>query len=98
DIARVIFKPSYFSELLDVYNDHFRPAMAAYIEEYVANADQNVLQELLDYEKLQKELQDKKLLKYFFTKSDGESVVLRIYAANGTDTSQTVWLFEKDVR
>ncbi|MDY2628056.1 MAG: sensor domain-containing diguanylate cyclase [Lachnospiraceae bacterium] len=103
DIARTIFKPSYFSNILEENQYHFIPSMKSYVKAYVDADCQKEFLEFLDYDSIQQIFsaqQPVPMIQHFYQKTDGTKLTLSIYPvknkAYGSDHCHTIWVFEKN--
>lgn len=98
DIARIIYKPVYFYNILEKNNYHFIPSMQDYVCNYVSNECQKDFMDFLDYSAVKRRFELQKVIKFYYSKKDGTKIVLRIYPVRDydPDNSESIWLFEKD--
>ena len=98
DIARIIYKPVYFYNILEKNNYHFIPSMQDYVCNYVSNEWQKDFMDFLDYSAVKRRFELQKVIKFYYSKKDGTKIVLRIYPVRDydPDNSESIWLFEKD--
>ena len=98
DSARIIYKPSYFSEILDDNHSRFMPSMQSYINSYVAKDDRKVFLDFLNYDSIRNQFLSENVITFFYHKEDGNKLVLQIYPTRdyAPDNPESIWLFEKD--
>ncbi|MGN1404791.1 MAG: hypothetical protein ACI4WM_00860, partial [Erysipelotrichaceae bacterium] len=99
DTARSIYQPDYFKEILDKHAYRFSNSMREYLEEYVSADDHSKIEIYLNYSKLRSCLIKDGMEEVYFSKKNGDKLVLRIYPAKeyGCDNGRcsSVWVFEK---
>lgn len=97
DWVRAIYKPSYFSEILEENHYRFMPSIQAYGHAYVADDDQEGFLDVLNYDRIRRQLQSQHEIKYNYRKKDGKKLVLRIYPSRdyGPDNAEAILLFEE---
>lgn len=98
DFARIIYKPSYFSEILDDNHSRFIPSMQSYISTYVAEDDRKAFLDFLNYNSIRNQFLSENVITFYYHKEDGNKLVLRIYPTRDytPDNPESIWLFEKD--
>ncbi|MGN0963496.1 MAG: CpsB/CapC family capsule biosynthesis tyrosine phosphatase [Clostridia bacterium] len=98
DMARVIYKPMYFSEILERNRYRFLPSMGAYNDAFVAEEDRADFEKLLDYGVIEEQLRTQTVIKHAYRKKDGTKLTLRVYPTRdyGPESAETIWLFEED--
>lgn len=97
DQTRIIYKPSYFSEMLEKSDYRFKPAFQQYIDTLVSIENREELSSVLDYSLLEQRLQDGKRVECHYQKLDGVKVILRICCSKDYTPEQReiFWLFEQ---
>lgn len=97
DWVRVIYKPAYFSEILEENHYHFISSMQVYGRAYVADDDQQDFLDFLNYGSICRQLQSQHVIKYHYREKDGTKVVLLIYPTRdyGPDNPEVICLFEE---
>ena len=98
DFSKVIFKPSYFSKILEQNHYRFIPSMQTYINSFVSADCQADFLAFLDYGKLQDLMVSQKDITHFYQKTDGTRLVLHVYPTTdySLDNPESFWVFEKD--
>lgn len=99
DHTRVIYKPTYFDEILRSHDGKFTASMQEYTERFVQTEDQEALSSFLDYENVKKSLLEKKAAYMLYKKRNGIRLRVRVFASPGfgEDHWETFWLFEEVV-
>lgn len=97
DLARAIYKPSYFADILEENRYHFIPSMEAYCRAYVADGGEDFLKEL-SYDRICRQLESRRVVRYGYQQKDGTRLSLLIYPARdySPDHPEAIWLFEED--
>lgn len=96
DTIRAINIPEYFGEKLERSGGKFSDAIVFYMQELMAPAYHKKFQEMLDYEKLFRELSQGQTPEFTYCRLDGCSLLLKIHPTPEFDELQRecIWTFE----
>lgn len=97
DHTRAVYKPSYFSEILEKYDYQFSIALKVYIERFVTPEYQPAFIDFLNYTEIDRMLTTGQNPEYHYQKTDGTHIILRVYPADDYSRTrrETFWLFER---
>ena len=95
DSFREIHIPSFFADILNETDAHFRDAMQLYVERYVREEDRERFSEFLDYDKLSDKLSENGTVEFTYYKADGTHMYVRIVEVEERQGSrpEAIWLF-----
>ena len=98
DTIRHIYIPDFFSELLEETDDCFSAAMRLYVERFVKSEYQDRFDDILDYNKLDKKLSEAEDVQFFFEKTNGTCMKVRILEGDRQENAkpETVWIFTEE--
>ena len=97
DEVRTIYKPPYFASMLEKSGNRFSVALQMYCSAFISAQDSEAFAEILDYDRMEQQLAQRRNLKYHYRKRDGTEVVLRICRSPEYSETlrETFWLFEE---
>ena len=97
DTLRKIYIPVYFQNLLNQTGEKYQEALRLYQQTYVAEKDKDLFTEILEYDKLDKLLEDKGVHEISYEKKDGEKIRLSIIRLEyfAQNEEETLWIFSK---
>ena len=100
DTTRHIYTPDFFSELLEETNACFSAAMRLYVERFVKREYHDRFDDILDYDRLDKELNTVEAVQFTYQKTDGVCMYVRIVRADSRQgaRSETIWIFAEEMR
>ena len=98
DTSRYIYNPDFFSEFLEETDGCFSAAMRLYVEKFVKPEYYERFDDILDYDKLDKELSETKAVQFNYQRINGAFINARILRVDGNRNAkpETIWIFEKD--
>ena len=98
DTIRHIYIPEFFSGLLEETDDCFSAAMQLYIEKFVNSEYHDRFEDILDYDKLDKELSESGAVQFTYQKTDGIRMKVRIVEIDKQqgDKHETIWIFAEE--
>ena len=98
DTVRHTSVPGYFSELLEGADASFSAALRLYVERLVEPEYRGRFGDILDYDKLEKELRETKTVHFSYRKTNGTRMCVRILAVSRPQSAkpETLWIFEED--
>ena len=95
DSQRAIMVPDYFQKMLDAHDGSFKSALHDYCERLVAPFCKDSFSLLMDYDFIHARVESVGVLKYGYTRNDGEKFLLTIFA-DRRSKDETMWVFSKD--
>ena len=100
DTIRHIYIPDFFLKLLEETNDSFSAAMRLYVERCVKPEYKDRFDDILDYNKLDKMLDENEAVQFTYTKADGTCMSIRILEVDRRQNAkaETIWIFAEENR
>lgn len=97
DSTRVIYKPSYFDQILKENDHRYRTSLEKYCQKFVKQEDQQKIKNLLDYDNIIDDLLEQKVVHILYEKTDNTRIRLRVFPAADfcREHRETFWLFEE---
>lgn len=95
DSQRAIMVPDYFQKMLDAHDGSFKSALHDYCERLVAPFCKDSFSLLMDYDFIHARVESVGVLRYGYTRNDGEKFLLTIFA-DRRSKDETMWVFSKD--
>ncbi len=96
DVARTLYNPGYFGELLERYHYRYIATIIQYAQDYVADADRDSFLEFCNYGRITDLIGAGIMPKLFYRKADGTRVCLRVFPSrNYREDKEIFWFFEK---
>lgn len=94
-MARRILMPEYLNQFSQE-NDSFKDAFVYYVREMVHPDYQRGMLSFINYDVIEKQLEEGRIPSIEYIKVNGEKVVLSVYGLSdkGKDNSETLWVFE----
>ena len=98
DTSRYIYNPDFFSEFLEETDGCFSAAMRLYVEKFVKPEYYVRFDDILDYNKLDKELSETGAVQFTYQKINGAFMNARILRVDGNRNAkpETIWIFAED--
>ena len=98
DTSRHIYIPDFFSKCLEETDDCFSAAMRLYLERFVKSEYHERFDDILDYDKLDKELRETGAVQFTYQKTGGVRMKLSIFEVDTQqeDKTETIWIFTKE--
>ena len=100
DTSRYICTPDFFSEFLEETNACFSAAIRLYVEKFVKPEYHDRFDDILNYDKLDKELNETDAVQFTYQKTNGTYINLRILKVNKRQSAkpETIWIFTEENR
>lgn len=96
DDTRIIFRPSYYDNILKENGFLFRSSIRKYAENFVDPVSWLDFSICYDFATIEQRLKTNKVIDFVYTKIDGSQVMVRIYPAEDYSEKKknTLWIFE----
>ncbi|NCB93841.1 MAG: GGDEF domain-containing protein [Clostridia bacterium] len=97
DKTRIIYQPSYFTEMLKETDYRFLEALRNYVNTFVIPAERSKFLQFLNYDSINEALKGGNMVEYHYCKTDGSRLFMRICQSldYGADNKEAFWIFEK---
>ena len=98
DTTRHIHTPDFFTEFLEETNSCFSAAMRLYVERSVKRVYHDRFDDVLDYDKLAKELKETETVQFTYQKTNGVWINIRILEVDRQQNAkhETIWIFAEE--
>ena len=98
DTARHIYTPEFFSEFLEETDSCFSAAIRLYVERYVKYEYHDRFDDILDYDKLDKDLSESEAVQFTYQKTNGVFINVRILKVGSRQNAkpETIWIFSEE--
>lgn len=96
DQTRAIYKPEYFDRMLIKHDYKFSASMKEYSQELIIPADQDKVEDLLNYDIVASNIAHERIMNFVYGKVDGKRVRIRVIPASNYSEEErdTIWIFE----
>lgn len=96
DETRAIFKPDYFTPILQKYNRVFSKSLKEYAGRFIVAKDRTEVEKLLNYELIKANMEHGREMKITYHKTDGKRVNVKIIPVSDYSNAkkETIWLFQ----
>ena len=98
DTVRHIYLPDFFAKLLEEADSCFSAAMRLYVERFVKSEYHDRFEDILDYDKLDKELSETEAVQFTYQKTNGMRINLRILKVDMKQDAnpEAIWIFAEE--
>ena len=98
DTCRHIYLPDFFSKILEETDDCFSAAVRLYVKRFVTSGYHDRFDDVLDYDKLDKELKENGSVQFTYQKTSGIRMQLRVIEVDRRqeDKPETIWIFAEE--
>ncbi len=95
DSFKDIVGPDYFRQILKEKEGCYSEALKIYIEKYIKEEDRHVIEEVLDYDRLYKNIMAGHTMSFIYNKTNGVTVKLEIsrYSDGPDEKNLSLWIY-----
>ncbi len=97
DVARTLYNPGCFGDILEKHNQRYLESVKLYVQRFVVEKDRQAFLAFCDYDWIRREFQENRRPKMSYRKQDGTHVCIRLFPTRdySEDAQEIFWFFEK---